>query len=117
MTKLVSLQTRSVVAGILGFLSETGRTNLLASVAQDLEHVVDKTKHADHITIVSCVPLAREQLNSLRGIVSKFLKQELPAVNTIDKQVLGGFIIKFGDFFLDASLATELTRVKRLVFS
>lgn len=117
MNKTQSKETSSVVQGILGFLSDTGKTNLLSSVAEVLDEVVDKTKNADEILITSFIPLSRPQFKKLAGIVSRFLGRKLPAVNKIDKRLVGGFSIRVGDFFLDASLANELANIKQLILS
>ncbi|MBI3576546.1 F0F1 ATP synthase subunit delta [Candidatus Gottesmanbacteria bacterium] len=112
-----SKESSSVVQGILGFLSDTGKSNLLSSVAEVLDEVVDKTRNADEILITSAVPLTPPQVKKLGGIVSHFLKRDLPPVNKIDKRLLGGFSIRVGDFFLDASLANELDNIKQLILS
>lgn len=117
MNKAISKESSSVVQGILGFLSDTGKSNLLSSVAEVLDEVVDKTKNADEITVTSAVPLSRDQVKQLRAIVSRFLKRDLPATNKIDKRLIAGFSIRVGDFFLDASLANELTNMKQLILS
>ncbi len=117
MSKTAPKESTSVVQGILGFLSDTGKTNLLGSVAEVLDEVVDKTQQANEIIITSAVPLSRQQAEKLRRMVSRFLKRELPIVAKIDKKLLGGFSIRVGDFFLDASLANELANIKQLLLS
>lgn len=117
MKKSVSKESNLVVAGILGFLSDTGKANLLSTVVQALDEVADKTKKAEQIVVTSQIPLNRGQLGKLRASVRRFLKRELPMVNRVDKSLLGGFTIRVGDFFLDASLANELANVKQLLLS
>ena len=117
MAKQRSAESNSVVAGILGFLSDTGKTNLLSSVVDVLDEVADKTKHAERIDITSAIALTKGEISTLRRTVSHFLKRDLPAENTIDKNLIGGLAIRVGDFFLDATLASELRSVKELVLS
>ena len=117
MKKHASKESSSVVAGILGFLSDSGKTNLLSSVSEVLDEVVDKTKHADEIIVTSPVLLTRVEMKRVRAVVSGFLKRDLPAVNRIDTRLIGGFGIRVGDFFLDASLASEVTNLKQLILS
>lgn len=117
MEKNVSKESKSLVTGILGFLTDSGKTNLLSSVAKGLDEVVDKSGRADKIVVTSSVPLTQIELELLKGIVCRFLKRDLPAVNKIDNHILGGFSIRVGDFFLDASLASELASMKQLLLS
>lgn len=117
MKKRTSKESDLVVQGLLGFLSDAGKTNLLSSVTDILGEVVDKTKSAEEIIISSNIAMTSQETDKLKKIVSHFLHRDLPAVNKLDKNLLGGFTIRVGDFFLDASLATELSNVRRLILS
>lgn len=115
--KQTSKDSKLVVQGLLGFLSDSGKTGLLSSVTDLLGEVVDKTKSAEEIIVTSQVTLTKEELGKIRQLVSHFLRRDIPAVNKVEKNLIGGFTIRVGDFFLDASLASELSNVKRLILS
>lgn len=117
MKKRVNKESNSLVAGIVGFLSDRGKTNLLSSVSEVLDEVVDKTKHARNIAITSAVPLTRDELARLQKIISRFLNNDLPVSNTVDAALIGGFSVRVGDFFLDASIASEITGIKQLLLT
>ena len=117
MKRGVPKESSSVVAGILGFLKDSGKTNLLSSVAEVLDEAAGKTKHANRIVIASAVTLSPRDLLRLRAVVSVFLKTSLPVVNVIDKKLIAGFSIRVGDFFLDASLGAEVNSIKQLLVS
>ncbi len=108
-------ESSSVVAGILGFLKDSGKSNLLTSVAEVLDEAAGKTKQANRIVIASAVRLNPQELARLKGAVSVFLKTTLPTTNVIDKTLIAGFSIRVGDFFLDASLGAEVDSIKNLL--
>lgn len=110
-------ESKSVVAGILGFLKDHGKSNLLSTVSAGLDEVVGKTKRADRIVVTSAVPLTRQELAKVSGVVSKFLKTPLPTSNVVDSSLIGGLSVRVGDFFLDASVARELDLMKRMLVS
>ena len=117
MKKPNAKDSMSVVAGILGFLGDTGKTNLLPTVAQELDDVVEKSHPVDKIIITSAVVVSKDQIKKLQIIVNRYLQRDLPAVHTLDKTLLGGFSIRAGDFFLDASLSSEVAAMKRLLLT
>lgn len=110
-------ESNLVVQGLLGFLSETGKTNLLNSVADLLTEAAVKTKNADEIVVTSQIALTENALKEVGRIVSGFLRRPLPVKSRIDKSLIGGFTIRVGDFFLDASLAHDLANLKQVILS
>lgn len=110
-------ESNLVVQGLLGFLSETGKTSLLNSVADLLTEAATKTKNADEIMVTSQVALGRTDLQELKKMISNFLKRDLPIKSKLDKSLIGGFTVRVGDFFLDASLRSELNNLKQVILS
>ncbi len=106
-----------VVEGIVDYLKETRRENLLPQVTQILEQQTKNTKKAKEILVSSPISLEKHQLKSLKFIVSKLFRQDLPLVNKINKNLIGGFTLKVGDWYLDASLSRELIDLKQSLLS
>lgn len=110
-------ESTSVVSGILGFLRDRGRTGLLPLVAHELDEAVGKSDERKKIVITSAVPLSKDQIQSIKSIISRFLKRDVPAINTVDKDLIAGFSVRVGDFFLDATLLSELNAVKQTLLT
>lgn len=106
-----------VVAGILDFLEERGEQRLLPEVTRQLESLLEEAKEAEAIEVKSFIALSKTEMEELKNSLRKFLGNKLPMVNGIDKKLLGGFTIKVGDWFLDASLASDLTFLRQLLIS
>lgn len=106
-----------VVAGLLDYLKETGETKILPEVARELEKLLKESKTAEAITIYSYTYLESYQLEKLTNIIRKLINSDLPVFNSIDKSLLGGFTIKVGDWFLDASLAGQLNYLNKALLS
>lgn len=117
MKKSTPKESMSVVSGILGFLRDRGKTELLPLVALGLDEAVDTSNERKKIVITSAVPLSKDQIQSIKDSITRFLKRDVPAVNRVDKDLIGGFFVRVGDFFLDASLVSELNAVKQTLLS
>lgn len=66
------------------------------------------------IEITSFIPLSEQQLTKLIKLLpSPFLSLNLPVDQKVNKRILGGFKVRIGDWFLDASLASDLLNIKK----
>jgi F-type H+-transporting ATPase subunit delta len=117
MKKKTSSESSQVVEGIVDFLSESGKSELLPSVTQDLEDLVDESKKANEIIVTSARGMSTSQLEKLQKIINTYLDRDLPVQNQIDSALLGGFSVKVGDFFLDATITNEIQNLKRRLIS
>ena len=63
--------------------------------------------------ITSPIRLTVEQINYLQIILKKIFNEVLPVQNIIDKNILAGFTVKVGEWYLDASLKTELNNLQQ----
>jgi len=106
-----------VVSGLLDYLAETDQSKLLPQVTAELRNLVEKPGEVKEITVTSFLPLTPQQLEVVKIALYKFLNLDLPVTNKIDKKLLGGFTVAVGDWFLDASLAYELRKLKQLMLS
>lgn len=110
-------KTNFVVSGLLDYLTETGQTKLLQKVTEELANLLQESKKADVIIVTSSINLSDKQIENIKNILYKFLDVELPVVNEIDKKFLGGFTVKVGDWFMDASLLHQVKNLKKLMLS
>lgn len=110
-------KTNFVVSGLLDYLTETGQTKLLQKVTEELANLLQESKKADVIIVTSSINLSDKQIENIKNILYKFLDVELPVVNEIDKKLLGGFTVKVGDWFMDASLLRQVKNLKKLMLS
>lgn len=115
--KKTQTDAEKVVSGIVDFLSEEGKDGLLPFVSENLDTMVSLRNSANRITITSVVPLSATQKQTLISVLKSKMKKELPLVEKIDTSLLGGFTVRVGDLFMDASLAHDMKKAKELLLS
>ncbi|MBI2611175.1 ATP synthase F1 subunit delta [Candidatus Gottesmanbacteria bacterium] len=108
-------KSRLVVKGLVEFLNENGQKYLLPQIYNVLGDLVQKPEAKKEVVVTSAVKLSQKEYSQLKKIVDKILGRELPITNKIDKNLIGGFTIKAGDWFLDASLKQELKQLKKVL--
>lgn len=106
-----------VVEGLLDYLKETKQTEILNDVTEELETLQKKSSSAKEIIVTSAVSLDVSQTKRIQDAVNGYLKTNLPLKNKINSSVLGGFVVKVGDWYLDASLQKELNTIKTMLLT
>lgn len=106
-----------VVSGLLDYLKQEGQEELLPSVTDDLQQTVSKSKQADTILVESPILMDRQQVKSLQSVLKQKFQLDLPIENKINKKLVAGFTVTVGDWFLDASVFTQLQKLKQILLS
>lgn len=110
--KKLSNASSGVVTGLIDYLSETGQKEVLPEVAGHLADLIASSRGADKILVTSVIDLSNTQLSILKQTICTIIGTNLPIVNKTSKNLLAGFTVSVGDWFLDASLIKQLENLK-----
>lgn len=72
-----------------------------------------KRKHIGVGKLITAVPVSREVWERIRDSASTLLHAHMELHTEVDPDIEGGFVFDINDFRLDASIATQLKRVKQ----
>lgn len=72
-----------------------------------------KKKHIGVGKLITAVPVNREVRERIRASASSLLHATMELHTDVDPSIEGGFIFDINDFRLDASIATQLKKVKQ----
>ena len=96
----------------LMILVERGRIDMFSAVAELYLQKVYDFVDVQIVNVTSAFPLASEQEQELRDLLSKATNtREIKLVTAVDKTLLGGFQIQFGSYIIDASLKAQLRKL------
>lgn len=72
-----------------------------------------KDKHIGIAKLITAVPVSRDVWERIRNSASHLLHAEMELQTEVDPAIEGGFVFDVNDFRLDASIATQLKKVKK----
>ena len=72
-----------------------------------------KLKHIGTGKLITAVPVDKETEDRIRSAAAHILHAQMERETVIDPSIEGGFIFDINDYRLDASVATQLKRVKQ----
>ena len=100
-------QTRNFLATLAG----NRRLGLLPEIASMYEALRAEAENTADVQVVSAVALDEAQKQRLAQALKKRLKREVRLHCEVDASLIGGAIVRAGDFVIDGSLKARLDRL------
>ena len=94
-------------------LIESNRVGEAAGVAEEYEALADAAAGRVRATVTTAVELDPEEREKLARRLSQQLGKEIRIASVVDKRILGGLKLQYGDRLIDASLSTRLQQLRR----
>ena len=89
------------------------RENFLQYICLSFLDLYRKDKHIGVGKLITAVSVSREVWGRIHDSASSLLHASMELQTEVDPSIEGGFIFDINDFRLDASIATQLKKVKR----
>jgi len=96
-------------------LVENRRLNVLPEIAAMYEAQRAEAENTTVAQVVSAYPLSDEQQRKIAAALQKRLGRTISLVNTVDKALLGGMVIRAGDSVIDGSARGQLERLANVL--
>lgn len=113
MKRKKSDNSQHIVNTIVEYLADNEKQPLISKVAQDLQNIASKTSPNQRIKVTSAVKLNVNEKKGLQAFFKSILSREYSVDNTVNRKVLGGIKIEWGDFMLDMTLKSKLSKLKK----
>jgi len=105
-------QVSDVYARFIELVLHHKRENHLQSIALMYQDLYRKAKKISIGSLVTASPLSAETEDRMKEMLMKDKEGTLEFKTAVDPEILGGFIFGIDTYRLDASVATQLKRVK-----
>ncbi len=100
--------------GLIDVLVDNSRAALLGDVAQSFITEYNKSNKIEEATVTTAVALTPElELKVLSKVTELTGSTNITLTNEIDESIIGGFVLRVGDTQYNASIASQLGRLKR----
>lgn len=119
--KLTLIRTAAVGDGVAGeefirfitLLLKNRRENLLQYICLSYLDLYRKSRHIGVAKLITAVPVNEKVEARIRNSASSLLHARMELQTEVDPTIEGGFVFDINDYRLDASIATQLKRVKQ----
>ena len=93
-------------------LNDRGRLSIFGSLAEQFEHLRHEARNQAEVSVISAVPLESKERDALVEELKAVTGREIVLTEKVDESILGGLIVQIGDELLDASVASQLKRLR-----
>ncbi len=100
-----------LVFNFLHVLNEHDRLVLIRPITYVYRQLLERKHNQMRVEVRSAVPLAPDQRERLRGELRQVFQREPLLDEAVDRGLLGGLVVRVGDWLYDASLRTRLDRL------
>ena len=92
-------------------LADNGRLASLPQVAAQYAALRAEVENTVDVTVASALPLTAEQSDKLAQALSRRLRRTVRLTATVDPSLIGGAVVRAGDFVVDGSLRGRVERL------
>lgn len=97
----------------INLITDKGREGLLGGIAGAYIIQYKAFKNVSQAEVISAAPLSEESKKKIEEMLQKLAPGMAELKETIDPNVIGGYILKVGDQMLDASVSSQLRELRR----
>ena len=94
-------------------LIESSHVDQAAGILDEYEQLADEAAGRIRATVTTAVELSADDRQRLVRQLSERLGKEVRITATVDRRIIGGLQLQYGDHLVDASLATRLQQLRR----
>lgn len=113
LTKIFDSKINGITQGLLDLLIENKRLNILADIAKEYTIIFDFDMGIEVARVITAVPLTKNLENTILEKIKSLTGNDVTIKNTVNPDLIGGFILRIGDLQYDASINGKLNLLKR----
>ena len=112
--KEVFAKTSNETQGILDMLVDNKRANILGNVANSFVTLYNEQQGLQAATVTTAVAITPDlEAKVLAKVTELTGSKDVKLENIVDESIIGGFILRVGDTQYNASIASQLSKLKR----
>lgn len=114
--KKQSRQSVTVLGGFIKLLKKQKQMKKLDFIVQEFEKIYLAKNNLLKAEMTAPYPLSKRSLEKTKNFISSFYKHRRNKIlleQKTDKNLIGGFQLKTGDYLIDASIKNMLTKLKQ----
>ncbi|MDA8067136.1 MAG: ATP synthase F1 subunit delta, partial [Actinomycetota bacterium] len=104
-----------VLMNFLETLIERHRMPVIFRIRGEFELLYDQTRKLLPVQVTSAIELDPELVASLGARIGEQTGNEIELSSRVDPEILGGIVLRVGNFIMDASIRTRLEQLRREV--
>jgi F-type H+-transporting ATPase subunit delta len=115
--KVFDERAHALLVNFLLVLNDHERLPLLPAILFEARQLQDERANRLPVHVHSATPLSDDQLKRIGDQIKQSMKLDPILENNVDPELLGGVLIRIGDFVFDGSIRTRLEQIRDQILS
>lgn len=98
---------------LIDTLITNNRIDILGDVAKKYNQLFDQSKGIELATVTTAIPLTDVLKQKVLAKAKELTGKDIEVESIVDESIIGGFILRIGDIQYNASIANQLSKLKR----
>ncbi len=111
--KVLFSEFTELTMSFIELITKNKREYLLTEIASAFVNLLKKQNGIVPISVTSAVKLEKQTLNQILEKLKSHVDGEFEVTEEVDPALIGGFIVRMEDKQIDASIASQLNRMKK----
>jgi F-type H+-transporting ATPase subunit delta len=114
--KEVFKKSDKMLLNLFGVLAENNRFDHLASICKAYTSLYNLKHNIQEAHVSSAIELDKATLDALKVKIKQITGSEAILTTSVNKELLGGFVLKVNDLQYDASISGQLKKIERSLY-
>jgi F-type H+-transporting ATPase subunit delta len=110
---LLGKNIEKITLSLVDLLIKNGRENFLPAVTRVFRDETLKFRGITETYLTTAMPVNDKTRKQISEMMATVFKTRVELKETVDKEIIGGFILKVNDNFMDASVRNKLRKIRK----
>jgi F-type H+-transporting ATPase subunit delta len=111
--KVLENNVEKITISLIDLVIKNGRERHLPAIARMFLHETKEYKGITESVLTTAVKVDNKVKNQIINLITEVFKTKVELEENIDKNIIGGFILRVDDQYIDASLRNKLRKIKK----
>ncbi|MGB1102355.1 MAG: ATP synthase F1 subunit delta [Crocinitomicaceae bacterium] len=103
--------------GFMNLIAKNSRENLLPEIAEGYIQLYKKSKNIHEVYVTSAVALDQSTKDKIIEKIKAEVNGTIELTETVDPELIGGFIVRMEDKQIDASISSQLADLRNVLLN
>ena len=111
--KMLEGNVENITLSLIDLTVKNGRESFLPAIARNFVHETKKYKGITESVLTTAINVDDNIRKQITDLISGIFKTKVELKESIDPEIIGGFILQIDDNYIDASIKNKLRKIKK----
>jgi len=111
--KMFEGNIEKITLSLIDLTVKNGRESFIPAIARNFIHETKKYRGITESVLTTAVKVDDEVKKQITTLISDIFKTTVELKETVDPEIIGGFILQIDDNYIDASIKNKLRKIKK----